>query len=229
MTTLLGLLALAALTAAAVAFRLPRWATVAFAGLAAAVYLSADVRLFLAFVLSFALILLSKLAPRVYARASDMSEWRPANFLYSAGPPVFAVLLGWLTANPGPWALAALAGLAVVVADTAATELGTARQGPTVLITTGRAVAPGTDGGISAVGSAASLLWTLSFAAGTMGLYFGLMPLSAAAWIAASGVFGNVIDSILGATLQRQGWLTNEQVNGVTVTATILATYLVYG
>jgi len=32
-------------------------------------------------------------------------------------------------------------------------------------------------------------------------------------WIPAAGVFGMLVDSLLGAALQRRGWMNNEAVN----------------
>jgi uncharacterized membrane protein len=96
--------------------------------------------------------------------------------------------------------------LATVTADTWATELGTLSRTPPRLITTGRVVAAGTSGGISMLGTLATL------AGGAMiGIAAGLLP-KGLLWSIAlplglvSGLAGSLIDSLLGASLQRQGY-----------------------
>jgi uncharacterized protein (TIGR00297 family) len=79
------------------------------------------------------------------------------------------------------------------------------------MITTLRAVEPGTDGAISLVGTLAGVVAAGIVAlAGTLALRgdFDLF------WIScAGGVFGLVFDSLLGATLEQRGWLNNDAVN----------------
>lgn len=93
--------------------------------------------------------------------------------------------------------------LAAANADTWATELGVLSASTPRLITTGRPVAPGTSGGVTLLGSAAS-----ASGAFTLGLFFWLMqaghrslarlPLTALV----SGMAGSLFDSLLGATVQ---------------------------
>lgn len=95
-----------------------------------------------------------------------------------------------------PWALAGAAGaISASTADTLATEIGLLSPSPPRLITTWKMVPRGRSGGITAVG-------TISGAGGAIfvGVFFGL----ARAWapVAAAGVAGMVMDSLLGATVQ---------------------------
>lgn len=101
-------------------------------------------------------------------------------------------------------ALAGYAGaLATANGDTWATELGVLSASAPRLITNGKAVAPGTSGGITPLGTAAS-----SIGACSLGLFFwaghgfrkSLAPLPLMALI--SGMAGSFCDSFLGATLQ---------------------------
>jgi uncharacterized protein (TIGR00297 family) len=102
--------------------------------------------------------------------------------------------------------LAAFAGvMATVTADTWATELGILSPYPPRLITSGRTVAPGTSGGISAYGMLAS-------AAGALMIGVVLVLLAALerrAWqpwllpaALVGGLAGSLADSLLGATVQ---------------------------
>jgi uncharacterized protein (TIGR00297 family) len=121
------------------------------------------------------------------------------------------------------WLIAALAALAEAATDTVASEIGQYRGPDARLITTWEPVPPGTDGGITIPGSIAGLAAGLAIAAvATVG---GMLP-QAQLWIpVAAGFAGMLIDSILGATLQRRGWISNQAVNFF---ATLAAAALAY-
>jgi uncharacterized protein (TIGR00297 family) len=115
-----------------------------------------------------------------------------------------ALAYGLASAPPG--LLAAFAGvMATVTADTWATELGILSPHPPRLISTGRVVAPGTSGGISAYGLLASSAGALMIgavililAAMELGTWYGwLLPAALA-----GGLAGSLADSLLGATVQ---------------------------
>jgi uncharacterized protein (TIGR00297 family) len=93
--------------------------------------------------------------------------------------------------------------LATANADTWATELGVLSVSKPRLITTGRPVAPGTSGGITLLGIAASALGAYSlgfFFWAWQGFRKSLAPAPLVALI--SGMAGSFFDSLLGATLQ---------------------------
>ena len=119
--------------------------------------------------------------------------------------------------------IAALAALAEAATDTVASEIGQYSGPDARLITTWERVPPGTDGGITISGSIAGLAAGLVIAGvATVG---GMLP-RAQIWIpVAAGFAGMLIDSILGATLQRRGWINNEAVNFF---ATLAAAALAY-
>jgi uncharacterized protein (TIGR00297 family) len=121
------------------------------------------------------------------------------------------------------WLVAALAALGEAATDTVASEIGQYRNPDARLITTWERVPAGTDGGITAPGSIAGMAAGLVIAAvATVG---GMLPRTQL-WIpVAAGFAGMLIDSILGATLQRRGWINNQAVNFF---ATLAAAALAY-
>ena len=102
------------------------------------------------------------------------------------------------------WGFAAA--FAAAAADTWATEIGTWRRGRTRLVWSGRAVPPGTSGGVSLAGTGGALL-------GAAVVFASLLPVAgryadgigwpwAAVVVVAGGFLAALVDSVLGATLQ---------------------------
>jgi uncharacterized protein (TIGR00297 family) len=127
-----------------------------------------------------------------------------------------------VVANGGVAAVAALVGswpafagaVAAAAADTWATEIGAYSPTTPRLITSGAPVPRGANGGITLLGTAGGV----GGAAVIGGLSWVLGPhdLRLAALVAAAGVVGMLIDSLLGATAQgpfEDGWLDNDGVN----------------
>lgn len=100
-----------------------------------------------------------------------------------------------------------IATVAVAAADTVASELGTMDLN-VWMITTGERVIPGTDGGVSVFGTAVSLLG--SVIAVLIG-WFVIFEISFSVLMIIpilAGFFGCLLDSLLGATLEREGLIT---------------------
>jgi uncharacterized protein (TIGR00297 family) len=129
----------------------------------------------------------------------------------NAGLGALIALISWLLKRPT--LLAAYVGaMATVNADTWATELGVLSRRPPRLITTGAVVEPGTSGGISRLGTLATLLGGLviglaaalfALLDGGMGArdsFVGLLPLLPTGML--GGLAGSLCDSFLGATVQ---------------------------
>jgi len=160
-----------------------------------------------------------KLARELAERREGRNAWQVlANLAVAAlGSVVFSA-----TGNR-VWWVAALAALAEAATDTVASEIGQYRRPDARLITTWERVPAGTDGGITIPGNIAGMAAGLVIAAvATVG---GMLP-QTQLWIpVAAGFGGMLIDSLLGATLQRRGWINNEAVNFF---ATLAAAALAY-
>ena len=104
-----------------------------------------------------------------------------------------------------------LTALAEAAADTVSSELGQVFGGRPRMITTLRTAEPGQDGAISIAGTLAGIVAAAIVAAlGTLALSgdWTLFAVSCSV-----GIFGLLFDSLLGATLERRGWLNNDAVN----------------
>ena len=116
--------------------------------------------------------------------------------------------------------------IATATADTLASEVGVVQQPR--LITTMRKVPPGTDGGISILGTAAGIIGAgiIGVSAYLLGIFpdpFVTLKISIIA-----GTVGCFVDSILGAVLERRNFISNEYVNLIaTITGAALGIIMV--
>lgn len=131
--------------------------------------------------------------------------------LANGGVAALAGLLAWiypqyLTA----WQLAAAASLASASADTLSSELGSIYGKNFYNILTFKKDACGLDGVISLEGT----LWGIAGSIGIALIYIAAYGYNSFTWwIILAGFTGNMADSILGAALERKGWIKNDQVN----------------
>ena len=126
---------------------------------------------------------------------------------------------------PAGWAVLALAGLAEAAGDTASSEIGMAFPGRTVLLTSWQTVPAGMDGGISLLGTAASLAAAAVIA--LAGRALGLASSRQSSVIVFAGFAGTLVDSVLGALLERRGWLSNDLVNLLSTAAAVAIAWMV--
>lgn len=92
-----------------------------------------------------------------------------------------------------------LAAVAAVTADTWGTELGLLSRGTTFLITSGKRVDAGTNGGVTIAGLIAAVAGAVVISTTSLMWNTGL---STVAFVALAGFSGSLFDSILGATVQ---------------------------
>ncbi|MDY6931407.1 MAG: TIGR00297 family protein [Halobacteriota archaeon] len=106
-----------------------------------------------------------------------------------------------------------LGAVAAATADTLATEIGDTSNTHPRLITNFKPVRPGTNGAISPLGELSALLGSAIIALFgiSMGLHNGVILTYIA--VVAGGFIGANFDSLLGATLEDRGFLTNNTVN----------------
>lgn len=119
--------------------------------------------------------------------------------------------LGFLLLPNPLWQLAYTASLATKLSDTTASEVGKAYGKRTFLITTLLPVPPGTEGAVSLEGTLAGVGGSLVLA--LVGWTVGLLHPIGLLWCTIAAFVATTCESLIGATLQERGFLTNETVN----------------
>jgi uncharacterized protein (TIGR00297 family) len=133
--------------------------------------------------------------------------------LANGGVAALAGLLAWI--HPPQqimWQLAAAASLSSASADTLSSELGSVYGKHFYNILSFKKDKRGLDGVISFEGT----LWGIAGSGMIAVIYLtGYGHSVHAIWIVLAGTAGNLADSLLGASWERKGWLTNNWVNGL--------------
>jgi uncharacterized protein (TIGR00297 family) len=171
------------------------------------------------FLIMFAFFVLGSLATRAgYARkaARGIAErrggarsWREALANSLAGA-FFAVLV-ITTHHEAAFLIALVAAFAEAAGDTISSEIGQWLSTRAYLITTFKPVPAGENGGVSVGGTVAGLLASGLVVA--LGFALGLVGRGGAGMALAAAFMGNLLDSVLGATIERRGLVTNGIVN----------------
>ncbi|MFZ0962595.1 MAG: DUF92 domain-containing protein [Terriglobia bacterium] len=171
------------------------------------------------FLLMFAFFAIGSIATRIgYARkaARGVAErrggarsWREALANSLAG--AFFSLLVITTFHEHAFLIALIAAFAEATGDTVSSEIGQWISSRAYLITTFKPVPAGEDGGVSVGGSIAGALASVVVVA--LGFGLGLCGKGGATMALGAAVAGNLLDSLLGATLERRGLVTNGIVN----------------
>ncbi len=162
-----------------------------------------------------------KQALGVAERGEGRNAWQ---VLANLAVPAIAAGAFAATGNRG-WLFAAVAALAEAATDTVASEIGQTGSHTAFLITTWKQVPAGTDGGISVSGTIAGAIAGVMIAA--VATSVGMIP-RAQLWIPVlAGFAGMLADSVLGATLQSRGKMSNQGVNFLSTLAAAGLAYLI--
>jgi len=121
--------------------------------------------------------------------------------------------------------LAFVASISTALGDTMASEVGKTAD-KVYLITNFRLVEPGTSGGVSMVGEISALIGCSTVS--TFAMLMGLIDVRGLIISTLLGFFGVHIDSILGATLERMGYLNNSGVNFISTLSSGLLSLVAY-
>lgn len=135
----------------------------------------------------------------------------------NAGAGLACAGLAWYLNDQGSvqwaeaWRWAFVACFASALSDTLSSEFGQISGETPWLITTGERVPVGTDGGITRAGILMGILGATVLT--LVGRFLDIVPVRATMPIMLAGLSGNLVDSWLGAVLERKGLLSNEGVN----------------
>jgi len=178
----------------------------------------------LVFVLTFIATRFGRQRKRSLAIAERPAGRDAAQVLANVGCAALAAAASVLTPWHVVWLAGSIASLAEAASDTVSSEIGKAMAGTARLITSSQIVPAGTDGAISLPGTVAGV--AAAAAVGLEAFATGMLSLRLAIAASISGILGMFLDSLLGATLERRRWLTNNGVNllstGTSVVAVIL-------
>ena len=150
-----------------------------------------------------------KAARGVAERRGGARSWREAlaNTLAGAFFAVLVITTHWEAA----FLVALVAAFAEAAGDTVSSEIGQWLSDRAYLITTLEPVPAGENGGVTVGGTVAGLAASVAVVA--VGYGFGLSAGAATIVALAAAFAGNLLDSVLGATIERRGLVTNGIVN----------------
>jgi len=194
-------------------------------------FLSGGAPMFVAVLLVFVLTLAATKFGRARKQSLTIAERSGGRsgrqVLANVGISALFAALSHLTPYRLPLLVGALAALAEAACDTVSSETGKALALEPRLITSGKIVSPGTDGAISVPGTLFGALAAMLIAMAAF--VTGVLDPRQATIVAGMGVFGMLVDSLLGATLEPRGQLTNNTINLLaTLTTALLATIVAW-
>jgi uncharacterized protein (TIGR00297 family) len=156
--------------------------------------------------------------------AESATGRRPAQIFANLGVSGWLIAMSVVSSSDtrSIYAFWGVAALAQAAADTVSSEIGEAFGGQPRLITTFRFAPVGTDGGLTVAGTLAGLAAALLVAqCSRLSLEIGNIGV---AIVAAAGFVGMLVDSLLGALVQRRGWIGNDAINLIgTASAPLIA------
>lgn len=147
-----------------------------------------------------------------------------ANVFANVGVAVLLAIVGMFMSIAPPFlSTLMLAVFATACSDTLSSELGTVYGKRFFSVIDFKPQRAGKDGAISLAGLFFGLMGSLAIAA--VALVYGL-EYSIFVVIVVSGLLGNILDSVFGATLQNRGLINNHQVNFLATGAGALVCWL---
>ncbi len=171
------------------------------------------------FLIMFAFFVLGSMATRlgyvkkaargVAEKRGGARSWREALANSLAG--AFFAILVITTHHEKAFLIALVAAFAEAAGDTISSEIGQWISRRAYLITNFKPVPAGENGGVSVGGTLAGLMASALVVA--LGFGLGLIGRGGAGMALAAAVLGNLLDSVLGATIERRGLVTNGIVN----------------
>jgi uncharacterized protein (TIGR00297 family) len=142
---------------------------------------------------------------RLGAAEAERGARGASHALANAGPAAVLAVVAAATGDP-LWRVAFVAALATSSMDTAGSEIGPVWGGKTISLATLRPAPPGTEGAVSAGGTAAGLLAAALL--GVLGWMAALHPAGAVPAVILGALIGNLYEGILGSRhLLSHTWL----------------------
>lgn len=133
------------------------------------------------------------------------------NAIANCGVAAVAGVLSLVTPHPATAVLVLVTALVAGGSDTVASEIGKAMRGTTWSVLTFRRVPPGTPGAMSVSGTVAGVLGAAGLAA--FGAAIGLVEWQATWIVVVAATAGALVESVLAATFEQRGYLTNDLLN----------------
>ena len=170
---------------------------------------------------------------KILKKRSDVSSYKISNFLYSAGIPIVLCLWEFVDCYfvndveqyQHKIDLLIVCSIAAIISDTAASEIGQLFKVKTYSIIKFCPVEPGEDGGVSFIRTISSMMLTLIFMIFTQSYISYHVKEFVIVYL--FSIVSCFIDSILGATIQKKGVISNEQTNFFSVLFTVMLIFFI--
>lgn len=183
---------------------------------------------------SFLILGIVKLINKHYTKETDIDKYSVKNFMYAGGIPfvlsIFVFILDKYNYNSDVILflnMITFVNLGTLLIDTASGELGQSFKTKTYLITSFKEVKSGTDGGISISGTVLGLITCIIYV--SMIVLLCNISVIYAFLVLLFSFIGNLLDSIIGATLQNKNYVNNEQTNFISMfIVTVFSTLVFY-